>query len=238
MSVATAHADVGRRAPEHLPPLVRDYVERAVPEGVAWPRHVHLEQTGTMCLRRGGAWKPFTARQELAAERTFFEWRARMAVAGPLKASAIDRIDGSHGELDARLLGVRVAHAEGASTDLGELMRYVAEIPWNPGAIALHPGLAWDDRGDGVVDVRLHEGDLDATVRFRFDEHGNITEASASRPFEQGRRIVRTPWAGRFSRYRRLGGIRIPTYAEVRWELPQGPYPYFRGELRSFEVRS
>jgi len=28
-----------------------------------------------------------------------------------------------------------------------------------------------------------------------------------------------------------LGGVRVPTRAEVRWDLPDEPFVYFRGQL-------
>ena len=33
-----------------------------------------------------------------------------------------------------------------------------------------------------------------------------------------------------------LGGVRIPTTAEVRWELEDGPFTYFRGRITSFAI--
>jgi hypothetical protein len=47
---------------------------------------------------------------------------------------------------------------------------------------------------------------------------------------------VTRPWAGRFSDYAVVGGIRIPTRGEVRWELPDGPFTYWRGTITSIEL--
>jgi hypothetical protein len=45
------------------------------------------------------------------------------------------------------------------------------------------------------------------------------------------------PWVGEFHDYRKLGGALIPTRGEVRWELPEGPFTYWRGTITSFELR-
>ena len=45
-----------------------------------------------------------------------------------------------------------------------------------------------------------------------------------------------TPWVGRFGDYIELGGIRVPGSAEVSWELPEGPFTYWRGEVASLVV--
>jgi hypothetical protein len=33
-----------------------------------------------------------------------------------------------------------------------------------------------------------------------------------------------------------IGGVRIPTRAEVRWELPDGAFTYWRGTVTSLEI--
>ncbi len=34
----------------------------------------------------------------------------------------------------------------------------------------------------------------------------------------------------------RVGGLRVPTRAEVRWELPEGPFTYWLGRITSLDV--
>lgn len=34
----------------------------------------------------------------------------------------------------------------------------------------------------------------------------------------------------------RAGGLRVPTTAEVAWELPEGPFTYFRGRVTALQV--
>jgi hypothetical protein len=36
-----------------------------------------------------------------------------------------------------------------------------------------------------------------------------------------------------FGDYVKLGGISVPGGAEVSWELPEGPFTYWRGEVAS-----
>jgi hypothetical protein len=39
-----------------------------------------------------------------------------------------------------------------------------------------------------------------------------------------------------FSDYAEVGGVRIPTRAEVHWELPDGPFTYWRGRVTALEL--
>jgi hypothetical protein len=47
---------------------------------------------------------------------------------------------------------------------------------------------------------------------------------------------VPTPWGGEFGAYETLGGIRMPTRAEVYWELSEGRFVYWRGEVTSAQA--
>jgi len=42
---------------------------------------------------------------------------------------------------------------------------------------------------------------------------------------------VLTPFEGRYSDDARRNGVMIPTVAEVAWVLPQGRFPYGRGQV-------
>ncbi len=41
------------------------------------------------------------------------------------------------------------------------------------------------------------------------------------------------PWQGGFRDYREVDGMRVPTWGEVAWLLPDGPQPYQRGRTGS-----
>jgi hypothetical protein len=42
--------------------------------------------------------------------------------------------------------------------------------------------------------------------------------------------------AGEFGDYGSFGGIRVPRYGEVRWELREGPFVYWEGRITSLAV--
>jgi hypothetical protein len=232
------HAQPTSPSPDRpsLPEPVTRYLAEAVPEGRPWPRRVRLEQRGHLRLSPTAPWKPFTASQRFEAERTFFDWQAQVRFLGPLEMSVADRYEEGHGALVAKLLRIPVVRAAGPDLDEGELMRYLAELPWNPGAMALNPALTWSQPDERTLEVRCREGAVDATVQLQLDEEGDVVSAHANRPRSVGKRSERTPWGGAFSSYRRIGDIRIPTEVEVWWDLPEGRFRWFRGEVTGYEV--
>lgn len=71
-------------------------------------------------------------------------------------------------------------------------------------------------------------------VTLEFDSEGDIVRASSgARPFRQGDTWLPPPWSGEFGDYRELGGMRMPTSAEVGWDLPGGRFVYWRGRVTS-----
>jgi hypothetical protein len=220
-----------------LPHAVERYLQRALPSEGPLPQIVRFSQTGEMQLKPG-RWLPFDAQQEVRVDRVEFSWRARFRVAPMVGIRVHDWFREGEGALEARLLGlIPVARAAGRETARSEAMRYLAELPWFPHAILGNADLVWRELEPGAVELAASVGDGEAAVTLWFDEAGDIVRASApDRPRQEGERIVERAWSGTFDDYQELGGVRVPTRAEVAWELPDGLFPYFRGRVTRLEL--
>ena len=219
-----------------LPEAVRRYVERALPSRGPLPRWVRFTQTGEMQLK-AGRWLSFEARQAVRVDRIEFAWRARFQAAPLVSIGVRDWFRDGDGGLEARLFGlIPVARAAGPETARSEAMRYLAELPWFPQAILGNDDLEWRALKPTTVEVATTVGSAEVEVTLNFDEAGDIVGASApDRPRQEGPRFVERAWRGAFADYRELGGVRVPTRAEVTWELPNGPFMYFRGRVTGLD---
>ncbi len=186
-----------------------------------------------MWQKPGGRGLPFTAVEEFAAEVVAFVWRARF----PL-VRVLDRYANEEGLLEVRLLGlVPVARVRGPDVDEGEALRYLAELPWVPYTMAANRELEWRELADRLVEVTTRVRSARAALRLEFDTAGDFVGVAAdARPRREGKQIVRRPWAGSFGDYAAVGGVRIPTSGEVRWDLPEGPFTYWRGTITALET--
>lgn len=244
MEVEAAFGGVGRVAPAavdraRLPPLVRAFAERATAGHPDVPDTIALTQAVEMKLRPGGGWMPVAARQTIATGETAFAWDARAAIAPLVSARVLDACVAGEGRLTVRLLGsIRMAEARGAAVTLGEVYRYLAELPWAPHAILANPSLAWRQLDERTVEVSAEAADGEfARLRLIFDADGDVVAVEVDdRPREVKGDHVATRWRGVFSDYRDFGGIRLPAHAEVSWLLDDGPFTYFRGDLVSYEA--
>lgn len=216
-----------------LPPLIADYVRRAVLGSRDETRGTLMHQTGVMRLAPERDWFPFTAEQTLEASRTEFVWHARFKMAPLVTGVVEDAFEGGHGRLDAKIWGViPVAHGRGLEIDRGEAQRYLSELAWCPTAFLHNPELNFETTDTRTV--RLWVFDERTHVDLLFDDHGDI---HGTRTTTRSRDGQVQPWQGRFSAYRDFGGIRAPSHADVWWETPQGEFVYWRGDVTSLEFR-
>lgn len=191
-----------------------------------------------MRQKPGGRWLRFTAVEEFAVHEVAFSWRARFQILPFVSLRVVDGYASGQGLLEARLLGLLpVMRARGQDVLQGEVLRYLAELAWVPQAMLANHQLEWRGLDERSVEVSTRVGPARAAVRLVFDEAGDIVGASCdARPYLDGKRSVPRPWAGNFRDYAMLGGVRVPTHGEVRWELPEGPFTYWRGTVTSLDL--
>lgn len=142
------------------------------------------------------------------------------------------------GILRAKVLGLfTVADLRGTrEIAQGELMRYLAEAAWYPTALLPSQGVRWEAVDGESAKATLADGDVSATLLFRFDGAGLIASVSAE---ARGRTVhgavVPTPWEGRWWSYAKRGGMQVPLEGEVAWILPEALRPYWRGRVARLE---
>lgn len=179
-------------------------------------------------------WVPFTSNQVVVARRPGFDWDARIRMAPGINAFVHDAYVAGEGILQATLFGLAtLADLRGTPEAAhGELMRFFAESVWYPTVLLPSQGVRWEAVNDTSARATLRDGDTSVTLLFRFNEDGLV---AAVRAEARGRTVngavVPTPWEGRMGRYELHDGMRIPIEAEVAWQTPQGPLPYWRGRI-------
>jgi hypothetical protein len=216
-----------------IPRLVAQYAGRALPVDRAIPQQVQITQEGVMWMKPDAAPRAFTATQRIAVDRVAFAWRARFRSARVLALEVVDAYAEGAGTLEVRMLGRTLQRQVGPETSAGEALRYLAELPCAPFALAGNSELRWRERDDRRAAVSI-AGQPSLEVTFEFDEAGDIVRAATpARPFRRAGAYVPIPWSGAFSDFRELDGMRIPTAAEVSSDLPAGRYVYWRGRILS-----
>ena len=220
----------------------RELLERiqlhAMPEGSAQCKGTWLRQVGEMRLAPARPWLPFEAEQWFTGDGIDFRWEARVRMAPFLRVSVTDSFERGRGLLAVRLLGiVPLVWSRGPTTDRGEAMRGIAELPWRPYAFRDSRWLTWKIGAANRLEAVYNDASNPATVEFDVDAEGRLVRCSApNRPRMVGKTAVNTPWTGVLSDYRELDHLRVPTRAEVAWVLPEGAFAYWRAKVVDFRA--
>lgn len=222
-----------------LPPPVRRYFRAALKDGQPIVSAIRLAHEGQ--FNRGetqAKWSRFTSSQVVVTRRPGFDWDARIDMALGVQVFVHDAYVAGEGILHAALFGlVTLADVRGtAEAAQGELMRFLAEAAWYPTALLPSQGVRWEPIDDASARATLVDGATTVSLDFRFDTEGLIggVRAAARHRIVRGE-LVSAPWQGRFRDYEVRGGMRIPLEGEVAWELPAGPWPYWRGRITEID---
>lgn len=223
---------------DNLPETLRRVIAFSGIDPAAPPARAEFTQTGQMWRASGAKPMPFTAAQWIDAGPPAFCWHARFPMLPGVSLHVIDAFETGQGRLEGRLWGwLKLFRKTGPEVDRGELYRYLAELPWAPAAY-LNPALKWQEVAAGHLRVSLDAPDRPVTLDMRVDPEGRVTEArAADRPADVDGAFIERPWFGRFDRWQQFGDLRVPTAAEVAWELPEGPFVYWRGEVTAYTTK-
>lgn len=225
------------RARDDLPPEVIALAERQGAQRDNLASAVRFEQTGVMRSSPEGKEMRFAAYQTIAAVEPGFMWRATFAPAG-LVVVADYFVDG-RGGLEVRMAGAFAVATiiDGDAIAKGELMRYLAELPWHPDAIMCNRALDWQVLDPSTIKVAAGEGKARAEVTLFIDANGFVSAIEArDRPQFTDGVFVERPWRGRFWEYRQAGGRITPAQAEIAWVIDGKEFVYARGTVENWRI--
>jgi Family of unknown function (DUF6920) len=225
------------KARDDLPPEIAALAERQGAKRSALAAIVTLKQAGTMRSAPEAKEMRFSACQIISAVEPGFLWRAKFAPAGLVLAA--DYFVGGKGGLEARIGGVFpvVRPADGDAAAKGELMRYLAELPWHPDAIFANRALDWQVLDQSTIKVAAGQGATRAEVTLHLNPSGFVASVEASgRPQIVDGVTIERPWRGRCWDYRQSGGHMIPTQAEVAWVIDGKEFVYWKGRVENWQA--
>ncbi|AEE47654.1 DUF6544 family protein [Cellulomonas fimi] len=202
---------------DRLPSPVHRWLTRAVAPDAPSSTAAVLEMSGRI---RVGSWRPFTARQVLAADRGFV-WAA-VARFGPLPVLGYDAYaqDEDVAEMRWRLAGVLpVVTASGEDVRRSAAGRLAGELVLNPGT-ALAPHVRWEAVDDRHALARVALGGVEHAVTVAVDDDGTLRSVRLPRWGDpDGTGSALHEFEARCTGDRAFGGYRLPAHVEAGWDL-------------------
>ena len=219
------------------PKLLQEYLKKVLPgHNQAVCNYTRFKQRGLFRMNPEDVMTDFKANQIVSLVSPMFSWEANITSKG-IPITVCDRLVDGMGELEARLFGLfRVAKATGPELLRGELLRYLAEIPWFPHAAANQSLMSWQQDGDSKLYGTISLGEVSATVEYRLKDGLIESIFVPDRGRSVGGKSIPTPWLGEFKKYKKMGNVLVPTYGEVSWLLDEGKFTYFKGNITDYKV--
>lgn len=214
---ANARPPVAQRAT--LPPPVRRYLAKAVPEGLPQLRGATLRQRGTFRPSLDGSWLPMRGEQHFSADPPGFVWWGRVRVAPGIWIDARDRsVNGTGNMLVTMESTITMADSSGPQLDQGALLRLLGEIAWLPTVFLDARYIRWsavdEHRARAALTVNGHT--VEGEFAFGADDLPVAFSAERYRDTGGGRSVL-TPFVGRLSDFRAVDRLLIPYRVVGAW---------------------
>lgn len=218
-----------------LPAPVQKYFRMVLNDGVPVITHAFLLQAGGFRVETGGeAWSPMKAEQYFSTRPRAFVWHASIAMMPAVTVNVCDSYIEGKGKMKGKLMSLYtlIDTPRSGKLDEGALQRYLAEAVWFPTALLPSQGVSWRAIDKHHAEASVTDAGTTASLEFEFNEAGEIVSVFApGRYREVNGEYVATPWKGRYADYVDVEGYRIPSKAEVEWQLDEQVYPYWRAKI-------
>ncbi len=219
----------------HLPPPVRRYFQRAIPEGHPLVAHASFIQEGQFRMGEGeDTWRPMHATQRFSVQEPGFVWDARIQAFPLVPVFVRDSYIKGEAGMAASMLGLysvmnatAVARSEFRCASALPRRSHVVSHGLLPSA-----GVAWEAIDDRSARATLTDHGTSVSLEFHFNDADDVERVFAPARLREVKGVyIPTPWAVTCRDHAVLNGLRVPTYCEVSWQLETGQFTYWKGRV-------
>ena len=176
----------------------------------------------------------FTAQTVTQANPFLFVWQAQFKVMPGVWIKAEDGHNSKKGWGGAKLWSlIPMGGRDSLEVFKMQLVRSLAELPWNPQFALFIPNLQWQDIDDATFKVQLILTDIEVSISFELNEEDDVVRAFGRRYYDVPDGFVEADWHYEFSDHQDFAGVRIPASAVATYNKPEGPWEYWRGKITS-----
>ncbi|MCK5252776.1 MAG: hypothetical protein KAQ96_07490 [Thermoplasmata archaeon] len=221
---------------EALPGPVRRYLRYTGTVGREYARTMRIEQKGSIRLKPGGRWLPFTAEQYYSADPVAFVWSAKVKMGPFTLLRAMDRYREGKGHMIGKLISsFTVVDGSGKEMDQGSLLRFLSEMMWFP-SVYLSDRIQWEEIDEQTAKATIMDGGMEASATLHFDGDSRLADFVGPRYRMTDTGFELDQWSTPISDYRMFGGRRLPGVGSAVWNLETGDFTYIKIELTEVEI--
>jgi hypothetical protein len=212
---------------KELPELMVNYLKEVGVEGKCKDCHLTLKQHGRIRKDAKSKWMDLSAQQFITSVPTGFIWAARSFPMFVKDKSVV-----GIGETFVTLFGLfTIAKERSEKINQSALGRYLAELPLYPVAF-LNDRISYKTLDDRSVSACITIEGTTAKGVFSFNKNGLIQRFESER--YRGADLER--FTGEFYAYKTFAGLYVPTKLKAIWNLKEGNFDYFIGEIVDYQI--
>lgn len=216
-----------------LPEPVQKWLAWSGAIGKAEARSMYLEQRGQIKLKpEQKHWTPTEAEQYSTFEPPEFTWKVDMKMAPGTHISGKDVFRNGHGQMRIKFDGIMpLSKTENnAKTNQSSLQRYLMELACCPPA-ALSSYVDWQKVDETTATAMMEMNGVSGTADFHFDVQGELKSVTALRYKDSDEGAEKMLCTANILGYMEAEGIKVPSKIEIVWDLPEGPFTWYKFEV-------
>ncbi len=227
----TSQSIITHESIKDLPLIVQKWLVKSNVIGKKSVYSLHLKQKGMMRTSAEGNWMQMTSEQFITADNPGFVWNADIKANPFMTINGRDKFTEGRGSMIIKALHtIPMASSTGKEIDQGAMMRYLAEIIWNPSA-ALKDYIRWEYVSDTSARAFMNCNNATISGHFYFDKDGDIKGFEGKRYGEFDDHYSLETWSIAVTGYQEFEGIRIGNKSEVTWKLKKGNFTWLQIEV-------
>jgi len=219
-----------------LPPPVRRYLQLTGSVGQPRVLNYQLRFRGRIRSAPDSAWMPFDVEQQSFADRPtrLFHMRARMYGA---PVDVFHRLIDGHATMQVRILSViPMVDARGDEMDRAESVTLFNDMCLLAPGTLIDPAIEWQPVDGHAARARFTHGSHTIAATLFFGDDGLLTNFESddrSRSSADGKTFTPLRFSTPIRDYRAFGPLRLASYGEARWRLPEGEFVYGEFHLQN-----
>ena len=210
-----------------LPEPVYRYFRHVLKEGQPYIRYIRLKHDGQFKTDPHRSWADIIGEQYFTTQKPGFAWKGATNF-----FTARDMYIAGKGRLVVTALSMfKIVDNYGEKINQGELLRWLGESVWFPTNLLPGEHLQWSPINSSSAKLTFNYNGLSVFYIVSINNIGEITQVESKRYMVNSLET----WIGRFSNYKEMNGVIIPTKIEGAWKLLNEDFTYAKFNIKSIE---
>ena len=200
---------------EKVPPVVRAYLQKAMPESGVRTRTVRLSLGGDTKMTKESSWDSFRASQLITCDPVQMAWASSTEYGPLMPVNTLTLLSQGSGSVESYLWGlVEMYTNSGYAMHEYLMLRWLGEAVWHPDSLLPGPNLSWQETpsptpSTKAAKVTLQDGHFKVSGRFVFTSMGGPPMMFLADSLSQGQ-FAGQNWYCQYSDWGRQGNLQIP----------------------------